>query len=105
MFEWDPRKAAANAEKHDVTFDVAVTVFADAHAIDGQTWRTRPPKHGSCAWGVRRTSSVLEVRVRLLVDLVPNSRRWQRRAVIGLACLATSVIQDAWAVGFVGPRG
>ncbi len=35
MFEWDPRKAAANAEKHDVTFDVAATVFADAHALDG----------------------------------------------------------------------
>ena len=35
MFEWDPRKATANAEKHDVTFDVAATVFADAHALDG----------------------------------------------------------------------
>ena len=35
MFEWDPRKAAANAETHDVTFDVAATVFADAHALDG----------------------------------------------------------------------
>jgi len=35
VFEWDPRKAAANAEKHDVTFDVAATVFADARALDG----------------------------------------------------------------------
>jgi uncharacterized DUF497 family protein len=35
VFEWDPRKATANAEKHDVTFDVAATVFADAHALDG----------------------------------------------------------------------
>ncbi|MFN8061575.1 MAG: BrnT family toxin [Gemmatimonadaceae bacterium] len=35
MFEWDPRKATANAEKHDVTFDVAATVFADAHGLDG----------------------------------------------------------------------
>jgi uncharacterized DUF497 family protein len=35
VFEWDPRKAAANAEKHGVTFDVAATAFADAHAFDG----------------------------------------------------------------------
>ncbi len=35
MFEWDPRKAAANAEKHGVTFDVAATVFADPNALDG----------------------------------------------------------------------
>ena len=35
MFEWDPRKAAANADKHGVTFDVAVTVFLDPDALDG----------------------------------------------------------------------
>jgi hypothetical protein len=28
-FEWDPRKAAINAQKHGVTFDEAPTVFAD----------------------------------------------------------------------------
>lgn len=36
MFEWDPRKALANAEKHGVTFDVAVTVFLDPDALDGR---------------------------------------------------------------------
>lgn len=35
VFEWDPRKAAANAAKHDVAFDDAVTVFLDANALDG----------------------------------------------------------------------
>ena len=35
MFEWDPRKAAVNADKHGVTFDVAATVFADPAALDG----------------------------------------------------------------------
>jgi uncharacterized protein len=35
VFEWDPRKARANAEKHGVTFDDAVTVFLDAQALDG----------------------------------------------------------------------
>ena len=31
-FEWDPRKAAANAKKHGVTFEEAQTVFADERA-------------------------------------------------------------------------
>ena len=35
VFEWDPRKADANAKKHGVSFDDAVTVFLDAHALDG----------------------------------------------------------------------
>lgn len=35
MFEWDPRKATANAEKHGVTFDIAATVFTDPRALDG----------------------------------------------------------------------
>jgi uncharacterized DUF497 family protein len=35
VFEWDPRKAVANVEKHGVTFEVAVTVFADPDALDG----------------------------------------------------------------------
>jgi uncharacterized protein len=28
-FEWDPAKAAANARKHGVTFQEALTVFSD----------------------------------------------------------------------------
>ena len=35
MFEWDPRKAHANAVKHGVSFDEAVTVFLDPNALDG----------------------------------------------------------------------
>ena len=35
MFEWDPRKAEANAAKHGVSFDEAVTVFLDPNALDG----------------------------------------------------------------------
>ena len=29
VFEWDPRKDAANRKKHDVSFDEAKTVFTD----------------------------------------------------------------------------
>jgi hypothetical protein len=32
-FEWDPRKADANARKHDVTFQEAATAFGDPLAI------------------------------------------------------------------------
>ena len=35
MFEWDPRTAEANAAKHGVSFDEAVTVFLDPDALDG----------------------------------------------------------------------
>ena len=32
-FDWDPAKAAANAKKHSVTFEVAKTVFYDDLAV------------------------------------------------------------------------
>lgn len=35
VFEWDPRKAEANAAKHGVSFDEALTVFLDPNALDG----------------------------------------------------------------------
>jgi uncharacterized DUF497 family protein len=35
VFEWDPRKAKANADKHGVPFDEALSVFLDADALDG----------------------------------------------------------------------
>ena len=32
-FEWDPRKAHDNQDKHDVSFDEAATVFRDSKAL------------------------------------------------------------------------
>jgi uncharacterized protein len=32
-FEWDPKKATANFQKHDVTFEEAATVLGDPLAI------------------------------------------------------------------------
>jgi uncharacterized DUF497 family protein len=46
-FEYDPRKAAVNLRKHRVSFDEAITVFADPlrlvtdddqHSIDEERW-------------------------------------------------------------------
>jgi len=33
IFEWDPKKAEANARKHDVTFDEPSTSFGDPLAL------------------------------------------------------------------------
>jgi uncharacterized DUF497 family protein len=47
IFEWDPKKAAANARKHRVSFEEATTAFADPlsltiadpdHSDDEQRW-------------------------------------------------------------------
>ena len=32
-FEWDDQKAASNIQKHGISFDEAVTVFADEKAL------------------------------------------------------------------------
>jgi hypothetical protein len=55
VFEWDPRKAAANAEKHGVSFDLAVTVFLDPDALDGPL-RIPPMKLASSDWAELRTA-------------------------------------------------
>jgi uncharacterized protein (DUF4415 family) len=58
--EWDPRKAEANAAKHGVSFDEAVTVFLDANVLDGpdlqhskaemRFLRLAEPPMGACSW-------------------------------------------------------
>jgi uncharacterized protein (DUF4415 family) len=50
VFEWDPRKAEANAAKHGVTFDDAVTVFLDPEALDGADLQPRQRKRDSGDW-------------------------------------------------------
>lgn len=32
-FDWDPRKAKANARKHQVSFERATTIFRDPHLL------------------------------------------------------------------------
>ncbi len=32
-FEWDPKKALSNQEKHGITFDTAITAFDDPYAL------------------------------------------------------------------------
>ena len=68
MFEWDPRKAEANAAKHRVSFDEAVTVFLDANALDGpdlqhskaelRFLRLGRAADGACSWWPTRSGEV-----------------------------------------------
>ena len=65
MFEWDPRKAQANAAKHDVTFDEAVTVFLDDLALDGPDLQ-----HSSSEARFRRLGASAEGRVLMVIYTV-----------------------------------
>jgi uncharacterized protein (DUF4415 family) len=103
VFEWDPRKAQANAAKQGVTFDDAVTVFwIPTHSTaltcsihrrnrgwDGRptatcsSWRIRsgevtmPKRSGSSARGGRAAASVRRTRRKIDFSDIPDSSREQ----------------------------
>jgi uncharacterized DUF497 family protein len=68
VFEWDPRKARANADKHGVTFDDAVTVFLDPEALDGADLQ-----HSSAEARFRRLGQAADGRVLIVVYTVRRS--------------------------------
>ena len=47
MFSWDTVKAAANLEKHGISFEEAATVFSDAEGLDWEDLKhsTREPRY------------------------------------------------------------
>jgi uncharacterized protein len=57
---WDPRKAAANLKKHNISFEEASTVFSDALSLTGAD-----PDHST--WEARWVTFGKSVRGRLLV--------------------------------------
>jgi len=68
VFEWDPRKAEANAVKHGVTFDNAVTVFLDPDALDGPDLQ-----HSSTESRFRRLGRSADGRVLIVAYTVRRS--------------------------------
>ncbi len=48
-FEWDPVKSAANLIKHGLSFDTAVTVFADPRRFELESTK---PEYGEVRWKV-----------------------------------------------------
>ncbi|HUY81137.1 MAG TPA: BrnT family toxin [Acidobacteriaceae bacterium] len=65
-FEWDPRKAKSNAQKHGVTFEEATLVFQDPHivseqdrVVDGEIrWQSLGLVHGVMLALVAHTSDI-----------------------------------------------
>jgi uncharacterized DUF497 family protein len=49
-FEWDPVKAASNAKKHKVTFELAKTVFYDDFAVQFLMKNTPTMRIASFCW-------------------------------------------------------
>lgn len=76
MFEWDPRKAKANADKHGVSFDEAVTIFLDANALDGPDLQ-----HSATEARFRRLGRSVERRILMVVY---TSRRTDHAETIRL---------------------
>ena len=77
MFEWDPRKAKANPDKHGVPFDEAVTIFLDADALDGPDLQ-----HSTDEARFRRLGRSAEGRilnVEPAADDASRGARWLRR--------------------------
>jgi uncharacterized DUF497 family protein len=68
VFEWDPRKAAANAAKHDISFDEALTVFLDPDALDGPDLQ-----HSTTEARRRRLGRSLDGRVLMVAYTVRRS--------------------------------
>jgi hypothetical protein len=72
-FEWDPKKAAANLNKHGVSFQEAATVFGDPLAITFQD-----PDHS--ADEERQVTFGVSLRKRLIV--VSHTQREDRTRII-----------------------
>ena len=68
MFEWDPRKAEANADKHGVSFDEAVTLFLDANALDGPDLQ-----HSTAEERFRRLGRSVDGRILMVVYTLRRS--------------------------------
>jgi uncharacterized DUF497 family protein len=49
-FDWDPRKAAANLQKHRVSFEEAQTAFLDEDALSSRTPTTPKLRIASFSW-------------------------------------------------------
>jgi uncharacterized protein len=72
-FEWDERKAASNLKKHGVSFDEAVTVFADMQAITFADTDNVKAESRSRTYGISNNAQLLVV--------VHTERRYNLRII------------------------
>jgi uncharacterized DUF497 family protein len=71
-FEGDPAKAAANEQKHDISFVDAVTVFDDPHHLEEDSTRAEHGEERSRAIGVMGS---------ILVTVIYTDRPGRRRII------------------------
>jgi uncharacterized protein len=69
VFSWDTGKAARNLKKHGVSFEEAVTVFADSEALD---WRDLA--HSGTESRSKRLGKSIARRVLLVVYTVRRTK-------------------------------
>lgn len=83
-FEWDPKKAAANEQKHDVTFVEATEIFADDYSLTTADPDHSAEEHRSLMFGVTKTGRALVIsftdrgdRIRIINarPMTPSERR------------------------------
>jgi uncharacterized DUF497 family protein len=83
-FEWDAKKAIANAQRHGVTFDEASQVFADDHSSTVADPDHSAEEERSLLFGVTKGARALVVsftdrgdRIRIINarPMTPNERR------------------------------
>lgn len=60
-FEWDNQKAASNLQKHGVSFDEAVSVFADGQALTFADTDHSESENRSRTYGVSNKGRLLVV--------------------------------------------
>jgi uncharacterized DUF497 family protein len=60
-FEWDPKKAASNLEKHGVSFEEATGVFADPNALTIPDPQHSGPEQRQITMGRALNSKILVV--------------------------------------------
>ena len=83
-FEWDPRKAAENLAKHDVSFEEAATVFRDPlsatgsdpdHSTDEERFVTFGMSTGGRLLAVAHTDRDDTIRIISARPVTPNERK------------------------------
>jgi uncharacterized DUF497 family protein len=70
MFSWDTVKAAANLEKHQISFEEAATVFSDADGLDWEDLEhsTRETRYKRLGRSISRRILIVVYTVRRLKD-------------------------------------
>jgi uncharacterized DUF497 family protein len=83
LFDWDSGKAVKNLAKHRVSFEEAVTVYADAYALTDPDWRHSIGEDREITIGRSNRDRILVVIVTERGDVmrIISARRATRREV------------------------